>query len=152
VMQAVAPVGEVDISGTNTGRRLPVIWALAALRELSAPGFYTRLAQLNTHLEEGLREVFARHRVPAYVEGYGGRVGAVIGMSRRPRTMSEIAAAWDGRLQHELFRELTTEHRLYGFLLPLKQGPEPITISAAHTVDDIDEALAALDVVLAKHV
>ncbi|MFD0427388.1 aminotransferase class III-fold pyridoxal phosphate-dependent enzyme [Streptomyces zhihengii] len=36
-MDAVAPVGQVEVSGTNTGRYLSVVGALAALRELSTP-------------------------------------------------------------------------------------------------------------------
>lgn len=145
VMDAIAPPGEVDVSGTNIGRRLTVIWALAALRQLAAPDFYRDLDALTASFEDGLRRTFAVHNVPVYVEGYGGRVGVVIGASERPRTMRDVTRQWQQDLHMALFRELTGKHDLYGFLLPLRLGPEPVTISAVHTQDDIDIAMAALD-------
>lgn len=151
-MDAVQPPGDVAISGTNTGRRFAMIWALAALKVLGEPDFYSKLNGVSEHLEQGLRETFARHQIPVYVEGYGGRIGVVIGASERPRTMGQISDVWLRELQVTLFKDLSSRHNLYGFLLPLTLGPEPLTISAAHTFDDVDEALAALDDSLARHV
>ncbi|MFE7385773.1 aspartate aminotransferase family protein [Streptomyces zhihengii] len=144
-MDAVAPVGQVEVSGTNTGRYLSVVGALAALRELSTPGFYEHIEQLNDHLVTGVREVLGQHGVPAFVSGFGGRVGVHIGSSERPRNMADVARLYNLPYATELFRLLSTKFDLYGFLLPLSFCPEPVTVSAAHTTGHIDEALSRLD-------
>jgi glutamate-1-semialdehyde 2,1-aminomutase len=150
-MELIAPVGPVQISGTNTGRLLTVAAAHAAIQTLSVPGFYDRISELNAHLEAGLKETFDNHRVPVYVEGFGGRVGAHIGLHSRPRTMREIEAQYNVSYAIELFKLLTFEYNLYGFLLPLTYCPEPVTISARHTKDTIDRAISKLDSALKKY-
>lgn len=150
-MELVAPVGPVQISGTNTGRLLTVAAAHAALQTLSAPGFYENIRELNAHLEAGLKQTFNDHRIPAYVEGFGGRVGAHIGLQSRPRTMREIEAQYNVSYAIDLFKLLTHEYSLYGFLLPLAYCPEPVTMSACHTKDAIDTAISKLDSALKKY-
>ena len=143
-MSVIAPVGDVQISGTNTGRRLSVVGALAALRTVSEPDFYDRIRALNDRLVDGARRVLGEAGVPAYVEGFGGRVGIHIGSDERPRTMAEVAARYDRPYASRLFRLLFEKYDLYGFLLPLGYCPEPVTVSAAHTPELIDEALDRL--------
>jgi glutamate-1-semialdehyde 2,1-aminomutase len=144
-MSVVAPLGDLQISGTNTGRYLSVVGALAALREVRRPGFYDHIDQLNDKLVSGIAGVLAGHGVPAYVEGYGGRVGVHIGSTARPRTMADVAQSYNKDYAVRLFRLLSEKYDLYGFLLPLAYCPEPVTISACHTVELVDEAINRLD-------
>lgn len=144
VMGAVEPPGTVAISGTNTGRRLTMAWANASLDELEQPGTYDRLAALNAYFVEALTRTFEDAGVPAYVEGYGGRVGVHIGSDVRPRTMAQVYESWDQDLHYAIYRHLATHSSLYGFLLPLRLCPEPVTLSLVHTEDDIDAAMDEL--------
>jgi glutamate-1-semialdehyde 2,1-aminomutase len=144
-MDAIAPVGDVQISGTNNGRYLSVAGALAALREVSRPGFHDQINKLNDHLADGVRSVLAARGVPAYVEGYGGRVGVHIGSGARPRDMADVCRLYDLEYATRLFTLLSDKYDLYGFLLPLAFCPEPVTVSAVHTTELVDEALNRLD-------
>lgn len=147
LMDQLSPLGDVEMSGTNTGRRFAVEGTLAGLREMSAPGFFDRLGALNDHLVAGLRRVLADRGVPAYVEGYGGRVGVFVGPEERPRTLREIQEVWNGDYHLECYRRLR-DSRMYGFMMPLAICPEAITICAAHSEADVDEALDRFDAVL----
>lgn len=149
LMDLLTPKGDVEMSGTNTGRLLGVAGALAALRTESSPGFYERLDELNRHLVDRLTGVLAKHDVPAWVGGYGGRVGVHIGSTRPPRDYAEVVAEWNRDFHLDCYRKLSAR-RLYGFLLPLRACPEPITISAVHTKEQIDRAVEIFDEVLAE--
>lgn len=143
-MDVIAPTGDVQISGTNTGRYLSVVGALAALRELKRPGFYDHITRLNDRLVTGIAEVLEQHGVPAYTEGFGGRVGVHIGSTERPRTMAEVARLYNKEYATRLFELLSEKYDLYGFLLPLGYCPEPVTVSAVHTLEHVDDALGRL--------
>ncbi|MDN7673560.1 aminotransferase class III-fold pyridoxal phosphate-dependent enzyme [Burkholderia oklahomensis] len=144
-MDVIAPRGPVQISGTNTGRYLSVSAALSVLEYLADGSVYRYVADLESRLKNGLREVFDRHGIPCHIDGYGGRIGVHIGASERPRTMRDIERTYPVAFAHELFRLLSTEYRLYGFLMPLSYCPEPVTLSAAHTLQMIDDACERLD-------
>jgi len=150
VMEAVEPPGVVPISGTNTGRRLTMIWANAAMEELEQPGTYERLFELNELLSEGFRRTFRDAGVPAYIEGYGGRVGVHIGHDKRPRNMAQICEKWNRDLHYALYKDLAANGSLFGFLLPLRLCPEPVTVTLVHSKDDIEEAMSQLRAALAR--
>jgi glutamate-1-semialdehyde 2,1-aminomutase len=141
VLDLLTPLGPVEMSGTNSGRLLAVAAALAALEAESAPGFYERLGQLNDRLVAGLRAIFDELSIPAHVEGYGGRIGVHLGSDERPRSYRDAVAWWNADYHLSCYREMI-KAGLYGFLLPLRVCPEPVTLSAAHTEADVDEALA----------
>lgn len=143
-MECLSPPGDVDMSGTNTARHLTVRGALAALTALEQPGFYKRLAELNDYLVTGLRQLCADHDIPAYVEGYGGRVGLHIGSYERPQNMAQVAQRWNREFHLACYRHIAESGKSYGLILPLRLCPEPITISSAHTHADIDVALSLL--------
>jgi glutamate-1-semialdehyde 2,1-aminomutase len=149
IMSLLAPLGSVQMSGTNTARRLGVLGTLAGLREMGQEGFYDHVDRLNDVLVGGLRRVLAGRGVPAYVEGYGGRVGVFAGIEERPRDLRAICAEWN-QDYHLAVYEALADQRLYGFMMPLSICPEAITICAAHTEADIDEALDRFDTVLAS--
>jgi glutamate-1-semialdehyde 2,1-aminomutase len=140
ILDLLTPLGGVEMSGTNTGRRLAVAGALAALRRVRQPGFYEALWRRNDQLVAGLQAIFQECSIPAYVQGFGGRIGVHIGSEERPRDYRAVLASWNGPFHRACYRGLA-EQRLYGFLLPLRACPEPITLSVAHTPDDLDHAL-----------
>lgn len=147
VMDRLFPLGPVDVSGTYTGKLLTVVGTLAALGELSKPGFYERLHHLQRLLVEGLRGLFDAHGVPVWIEGYGGRVGVYFGLEERPRDLRAIMAGWNAKYCERFYRA-TAAKGLYAFLNPLPYGPEAITLCAAHTEQDVQDTLSRVEDVL----
>jgi glutamate-1-semialdehyde 2,1-aminomutase len=148
IMDQLSPLGGVEMSGTNTGRRFAVDGTLAGLREMVAPGFFERVDELNDYLVAGLRRVLGERGVPAYVEGYGGRVGVFVGTEERPRTLRDICETWNAEYHLECYDRLR-DSRMHGFMMPLAICPEAITICAVHTEAQLDEAFDRFDSVLA---
>ena len=147
-MELLTPVGRVEMAGTNTGRRMTVLGTLAALEAMSTPGFHDRLRMLNDRAVVGLRELLARYRVPAYVEGWGGRIGVFLGIEERPRTFRDITRSWNREFHVACYREAYYRQGLYGFLLPLTTCPEPVTLSMAHGTELVDETLGRFEAIL----
>ncbi|HMG05213.1 MAG TPA: aminotransferase class III-fold pyridoxal phosphate-dependent enzyme, partial [Chthoniobacterales bacterium] len=147
-MEVLTPKGEVQMAGTNTGRNMTVRGTLAALRVLGAPGFYQRLGELNDRTVNGCRSLFEAYGVPAYVEGYGGRIGVFLGLESRPRNFRDVVLGWNREFHIACYRDAYYRKRLFGFLLPLGICPEPITLSIAHNEEVIDETLTRLEDIL----
>ena len=147
-MEVLTPKGEVQMAGTNTGRHMTVLGTLAAVRTMGQPGFYEHLRSLNDRAVHGCRMLFERYGVPAYVEGYGGRIGVFLGPDTRPRDFREVVRTWNRKFHVACYREAYHRKGLFGFLLPLGVCPEPITLSAAHTFELIDETLNRLEHIL----
>ena len=149
-MDVISPRGPVQISGTNTGRYLSVAAARAVIDHLEDGEAFRYVGSLENQLKRNLDEVFAKHAIPCHIDGYGGRVGVHLGTSTRPRSMKDIEQAYPVGFARKLFQMLSTEYGLYGFLMPLAYCPEPITLSAMHTVNMIGEACDKLDSALGR--
>jgi glutamate-1-semialdehyde 2,1-aminomutase len=149
-MDVIAPRGPLQISGTNTGRHLSVSAALSVLDHLADGSAYEHVAVLEQRLESGLRDVFDRHGIPCHIDGYSGRIGVHIGTAERPRTMRDIEQTYPAKFALELFHMLSSEYRLFGFLMPLGYCPEPVTLSTVHTPQMIDDACEKLDSALRR--
>lgn len=147
-MEVLTPKGGVQMAGTNTGRNMTVRGTLAALRATGQPGFYDRLKALNDRTVQGCKCLFERFGVPAYVEGYGGRIGIYLGIEERPRTFRDVLRRWNRAFHVSCYREAYYRKGLFGFLLPLGICPEPVTLSAAHSEETIDETLNRLEDIL----
>lgn len=150
IMDIISPRGQIQISGTNTGRYLSVSAAVAVLEHLEKGQTYSHIEDLETCLKNNLRKIFSNHNIPCHIDGYGGRIGVHIGTATAPQTMKDIKNSYPKKFADKLFQELTTKFNLYGFLLPLAYCPEPITLSAAHTLPMINRACEKLDEALAK--
>lgn len=139
-MQGLVPIGKGQMSGTNTGRLITVLGTLFALRELAMPGVYEYITNLNDTFVNGFAKLMENYSIPGYVQGAGGRVGIHFGLSSQPTDYRQIIREWNGNFTVACFRK-AFEKGLYGFFLPLSNCPEPITMSLAHTVEDIYETL-----------
>ncbi len=145
IMQRLSPVGSVQMSGTNSGRVLAVIGSLAALQALQRPGFYEHVNQLNDYFISHCSELMSQYRIPGYVDGYGGRIGIFFGLEEKPKDLRHIVKAWNKNFHKACYTEIVKRKRLFGFLLPLPNCPEPVTLSGVHTHNDIDETLNLLE-------
>jgi glutamate-1-semialdehyde 2,1-aminomutase len=144
-MHVLSPIGDVSMAGTNTGRYLAVELTLAALRELGREGTYPRMTSLNDYAVGRLTEAVHEAGLECCVQGYGGRIGVHIGASTPPQNYGDVVTAFDHDRSVRLFRHLTENYPLFGFMLPLEMTPEPVTLSLAHSEEHIDSAAVALN-------
>lgn len=145
LMNELAPLGRAEMSGTNTGRILAVKGALAALNELSRGDAYIHFDRLTSMLADGMSDLFSRHGIPAWVDGDGGRIAAYIGLEERPRDLRDIVGGWNKNYHEALRVALTETNKLYGFFNALPYSPESMTISTAHTPQDIYDTLELIE-------
>jgi len=138
IMETCTPTGPALHSGTYIGHLTLVMAARAFLREVSRPGFYDHLNALGERLYSGMREIFQRHGIVAWVQGQGCRFGLLFGLDREPHNYRDVA-------RNDL-NKMAAFH-----LACLKRGvylhhPSPHHgFSAAHTMADIEETLEAMD-------
>jgi len=141
-MQVLSPVGPAAHSGTYSGHLFAVLAALASLREITQPGFYDRIFANADRLYGGLTALFAKHDVPARVQGLGARFGIYFGVTHEVNAYQD-AARIDGELGYRFIRECFDRgvyFHNYGKLALGHHG-----FSAAHTPADIDETLGRVD-------
>ncbi|MCZ7583632.1 MAG: aspartate aminotransferase family protein [Deltaproteobacteria bacterium] len=80
IMAHYKPVGKCQHSGTYMGHLVPVLGALAALEEISAPGFYARLNGIGDRLYGGIEDILRRTRVKARLQHLGARFTIYFGV------------------------------------------------------------------------
>lgn len=137
-MKSFSPEGPAAHSGTYSGHLFAVLAGLAALEEITQPGFYDRIFANATRLYDGLTGLFASHGVPARVQGLGARFGIYFGVTHAVRNYQD-AARIDGELGYRFIRacfDRGVYFHNYGRLALGHHG-----FSAAHTPADIDETL-----------
>jgi glutamate-1-semialdehyde 2,1-aminomutase len=81
IMDRLMPIGDCQHSGTYNGHPTAVAAGLAAVTAYCEPGFYARINAVADRLYSGLSEIFARHRIPARVQGLGARFGIYFGIT-----------------------------------------------------------------------
>lgn len=135
----------VLLAGTYNCHPVPVAAAIACLRKLTDPalGVYTHLERLARKLEEGQRKRFADHGIEATIVRQGS-AHCVYFMDHAPVNWWDLVTNHDHDFDAR-YRRALIERGIYNFPLPTKQG----SISYAHSEDDIDITLDALEQVLA---
>jgi glutamate-1-semialdehyde aminotransferase len=115
---------------------LPVMAGLAFLDVGTQPDFYPPFLARAERFAAALREVFGAAGLTVRVQHYGPRFSLLFGITDEPRSYRDVAAA-----------DRATELRFYGHALEegvyLHHGWHH-GISAAHTEDDLDQALERL--------
>ena len=134
--------GEQAQSGTFTGNPPAVMTALAAVNELTSPGFYDHIYEAGGRLCDGLVGLFERAGVPARVQGLGARFGIFFGFTD-PVERFDDSLNRDQELTGKFIRACADKgvyFHDYGTLVAGHHG-----VSAQHTLDDIDEALNRIE-------
>ncbi len=147
IMSQVTPFGEVAHSGTTTGNVLSVAAGLACLEEITRPDFYDHILSVAERLYHGLTEIFMRAEVPARVQGVGARFGLFFGYTEEIKDFTDTLKH-DGNLATEFIRACAkcgVYFHSYGSMAGGHHG-----IAAAHTVEDIDEALNRIESAVRK--
>jgi glutamate-1-semialdehyde 2,1-aminomutase len=137
VMDAVAPRGGAVHSGTFNAHLIPILAANAFLDEIAKPPFWSHLAELDTALYAGLRDVFKRAGLPVWVQGLGARFSLLFGLDEEPKSYRQ-AARYD-RERAKRFFAAALDEGLY-FHFGWHHG-----LSAQHTPADVEGALERIE-------
>jgi len=136
IMDHVSPVGPIFQAGTLSGNPLAMAAGLATLRLLRDEPPYDRLEGLSARLAEGLDRAAVDAGVPHVVQRAGSML--TLFFHHGPVQDYEDAVRSDTRLFAHFFWEMLAR----GVYLPCSQF-EAAFVSAAHTVDDVDQTIEA---------
>ena len=142
IMDHIAPVGDIYQAGTLSGNPLAMTSGYETLSQLT-PESYDYFNHLGDLLEEGLKEVFAKHNVPITVNRAGSMIGYFL--NEGPVTNFDQANKSDLELFGQMYREMAKE----GVFLPPSQF-EGTFLSMAHTEEDIKQTIQAFDTALGR--
>lgn len=143
IMASLAPDGPVYQAGTLSGNPLAMAAGLATLNELSAPGFYTRLAAKTEQLAAGLATRAQRHDIGLQTVSLGGMFGFVFATEGPIRTFGQVTGA-----DIDAFRRFFHGMLDNGvYLAP--SAYEAGFVSMEHGDTEIEQTLAAADKVFA---
>lgn len=142
IMDHIAPVGDIYQAGTLSGNPLAMTSGYETLSQLT-PESYDHFNHLGDLLEEGLKEVFAKHNVPITVNRAGSMIGYFL--NEGPVTNFDQANNSDLELFGQMYREMAKE----GVFLPPSQF-EGTFLSMAHTEEDIKQTIQAFDTTLGR--
>ncbi|MCY1621791.1 glutamate-1-semialdehyde 2,1-aminomutase [Staphylococcus pettenkoferi] len=142
IMDHIAPVGDIYQAGTLSGNPLAMTSGYETLSQLT-PESYDHFNHLGDLLEEGLKEVFAKHNVPITVNRAGSMIGYFL--NEGPVTNFDQANNSDLELFGKIYREMAKE----GVFLPPSQF-EGTFLSMAHTEEDIKQTIQAFDTALGR--
>jgi len=135
--------GDVLLAGTFNGNPPSMAAAIKTMSLIRDPGvaFHKHVYALGDRMRDGLREITARHSIPAVVTGQGSVFvvyfleGEIHGYKDLLRNNDAAYAGFHRRMIDEGF---------FMYPMTLKRNH----ISGAHTMDDIDRTLEAAEKVL----
>jgi glutamate-1-semialdehyde 2,1-aminomutase len=140
-LQHPDPARRPFVAGTYNGHPVAVAAAIRTVEYLAENQrtIYPHLEHLGDRLQAGMEQCFARHGIEATVTRQGSALSFYF-MSHPPRDLHDIAA------NHDFVRDLALRRALIErgvFLIPV--ATKQCSLSAAHTVADIDFTLEQLD-------
>jgi glutamate-1-semialdehyde 2,1-aminomutase len=150
VMRELNPEGKTIVSGTYSGHLLKVAGSLAALKILSAQGFYEQINATATRLYGGLEEIIKRKGIKAVVQGLGARFTIYFGLEEKPVLDYRYVVNNFNLPMYKKFLKGAIERGLYFHDSGSTFSPNHFGFSHAHTVADIDETLQKIDDVFAS--
>ena len=103
IMDHIAPEGDIYQAGTLSGNPLAMTSGYETLSQLT-PTSYDYFQELGDLLEQGLKEIFAKHNVPITVNRAGSMIGYFL--NDGPVTNFEQANNSDLKLFSQMYREM----------------------------------------------
>lgn len=138
VMDVVAPVGGVYQDGTLSGNPLSMAAGIACLEALGEPGLYERIDHLASRLAAGIEQSIEKHGMTMSVTRFGGCM-SIFFLPEPSQNFDQTMAMPDEHLAR--FFQLLLERGI--MTAPSKY--EAWFVSAAHTEQDIEETIRAVD-------
>jgi glutamate-1-semialdehyde 2,1-aminomutase len=140
VMNALAPIGATFTGGTHGGNPFGVGMAHRVLDLLEAhPEYYSQMDAIARRLADGIRAIFARRDILYAVVQHESIVDFKFRAGPANRNYDDALAA--DKAAYACYYHAMRERKI---LLPPSQN-EVMFVSTAHTEDDIDRTIAAID-------
>ena len=151
VMESLAPIGKVGMSGTYTGSLMSVAASAECFRMAMEPDFYDKIDHTAELLYGGINDLLKKHGIPGHCRGMGARFGIYFGVEN-----PEDDFNWRTTQQSynvpmaRAFVKKALENGMY-FVDP-GNGPVPphCGFSTQHSDEDISEALNRMDKIFAQ--
>jgi glutamate-1-semialdehyde 2,1-aminomutase len=138
IMDLIAPEGPVYQAGTLSGNPLAVTAGLVTLKLLARPGTYARLEAKGKKLEEEFARILKKYSIRGTVNRIGSMMTLFFGVA-------QVRNADDARrCDRERFARYFHGMLRRGIYLP-PAAFEAMFVSLAHTIADIDSAVAAFE-------
>lgn len=140
IMEQVAPLGPAYQAGTMAGNPASIQAGIACLEVLKTPGVYDELDRLGGLLEEGILQSAEKHGITITINRLKGAL--TVFFTDVKIENYEQAEATDGEMFAKFFKLMLAQ----GInLAPSKY--EAWFLTTAHTEQDIEETLSAVDIV-----
>ena len=143
LMDQISPAGKVYQAGTLSGNPLATAAGLATLRCLKADPPYAYLEQICARLQSGIESLIAKYGLAARVQRCGSMM--TLFFSREEVTDWPSANRSDRAAFASFFWQMIGQ----GIYLPCSQF-EALFVSAAHTEEDIDNTIAAIEAIWSR--
>lgn len=143
IMSKLSPDGAVYQAGTLSGNPLALAAGLAMLRLLSRPETYPTLEERSRHFADGVREILQPYGDRIHYNAIGSL--STIFFTDHAVRDAETSRTCDTELYARYFRGMIDR----GIYIAPSQF-EATFVSAAHTSEDIDRSLTALQEVLSE--
>ncbi len=142
IMEMVAPSGPVYQAGTLSGNPLAMTAGYETISQLT-PETYKEFARKADRLTEGIEAAAKKYGVPVTVN----RAGSMIGFFFTGEKVINYETAKTSNLKFfaEYYREMANQ----GVFLPPSQF-EGLFLSTAHTDEDIEKTIAAVEIAFSK--
>ena len=144
IMSLVAPLGGVYQAGTLSGNPLAMAAGLKTLELITAPGFFEALNNKTTRLVSGLKSLAAQQQIAFSANQVGAMFSFFFTNAEPVRHFSQVMRADSGKFTC-FFNHLLAAG--------INLAPSPFEsgfVSAAHTLEDIDNTLQAAANAFAK--
>ena len=143
IMDCISPLGGVYQAGTLSGNPVAVAAGLKTLEIIQRPGFYEQLSALTTQLVQGLSQAAKQAGLTFCADSEGGMFGLYFA-DQRPQTYADMAASNTDGFK-AFFHGMLDNGVAFG-----PSAYEAGFVSAAHTLELIEQAVAAAQPVFAQ--
>ncbi len=141
LMNHIAPQGSVYQAGTLSGNPIAMAAGIATLEQIRTDGFYENLEEKSQRLAGGLSNAAQKAGISASVS----HIGSMLGMFFTNQDIKNFDDA--KKCDLEIFSAFYNGMRENGIYIAPSQF-EALFVSAAHTVEDIEETIHAAELVL----
>lgn len=143
IMDHLSPNGAVYQAGTLSGNPVAMAAGIKTLELISKEGFYEDLKAKTDYLVKGIKEVFAKHNKPLSTNHVCGMFGLFF-------TDGEVKTFSDATKSDIDFFQAFYQGLLEEGIYLAPSAFEAGFMSSAHSYEDLDETIAAMDRVISK--
>lgn len=139
IMEQIAPKGPVYQAGTLSGNPIAMAAGLAALNELSKPGFYETIEQVTERLVSSLNEIASRAGIPVVINHVCGMFTIFFTEAPQITSFQDVMSCNVDRYKHFF------HHMLDNGIYLAPSAFECAFLSSAHQHEELESTLEAAE-------